>query len=425
MSSEVEAAGAVVSAALVGAVIDGKDGHEGAHHASGPCANCGTELSGNFCSNCGQTAHIHRSIGHMVEEVFHGVLHFDTRAWRTLPRLVFQPGKLTYDYIHGQRARYISPLALFLFVVFLMYFVFSLAGGAQVGVGSDDAQSGRAISELTVAKADLVEAEAAVAEAEGALAAAIAGGAPEADIAAAQAVIAAARSKVETLRAATEALRDEFRTSVADQIPIKPPSIPGRETPSAAAEPEPAAPAAKPASEASGGDTYSSESETFFKQVSAAAKRGDIDINLGDKKLNEKVRKKLENPELALYKIQNTAYKYSFLLVPISLPFMWLLFFWKRGVTLFDHCVVVLYSLSFMSLLFVFMSLLGMAPWSTPGLVWTVLVFAPVAHLYVQLKGAYRLSVFSAVWRTVAVGTGAILSLALFVVAIVMLGLTG
>ena len=35
--------------------------------------------------------------------------------------LVFHPGELTRRYIHGERARFVSPLALFLFSVFLMF----------------------------------------------------------------------------------------------------------------------------------------------------------------------------------------------------------------------------------------------------------------------------------------------------------------
>ena len=38
-------------------------------------------------------AHLHRTLGHMIEEFLHGILHFDTRAWRTLPLLAWKPGK--------------------------------------------------------------------------------------------------------------------------------------------------------------------------------------------------------------------------------------------------------------------------------------------------------------------------------------------
>ena len=71
---------------------------------------------------------MHRTLAHMVEEFLHGLLHFDTRAWRTLPMLVFRPGTLTRDYIHGKRARFISPLAIYLLTVFTMFVVFSFAG---------------------------------------------------------------------------------------------------------------------------------------------------------------------------------------------------------------------------------------------------------------------------------------------------------
>ncbi len=72
------------------------------------------------------------------------------------------------------------------------------------------------------------------------------------------------------------------------------------------------------------------------------------------------------------------------MLVPISLPFLWLMFFWRRGIAMFDHAVFVLYSLCFMSLWFVTISLLAMTPLS--GLT-AVLVFALPIHMFVQLRG--------------------------------------
>src|SRR5262249_32663787 len=98
------------------------------------CANCNTPLAGAYCHACGQPAHVHRSVLHIVEEMVHGVLHFDTKSWRTLPLLFVRPGLLTRRYIEGQRARYVSPLALFLFSVLLMYFAYSLLGSSSVGL---------------------------------------------------------------------------------------------------------------------------------------------------------------------------------------------------------------------------------------------------------------------------------------------------
>jgi hypothetical protein len=127
MSEELEAAGAFATAALAANAID----HPGETHAEaalhGKCANCQAPLTGNFCNMCGQSAHIQHSLLHLAEEVVHGVLHFDAKGWRTIPLLVFLPGRLTRRYIDGQRKTYVSPLALFLFMVFLTFFVASFS----------------------------------------------------------------------------------------------------------------------------------------------------------------------------------------------------------------------------------------------------------------------------------------------------------
>src|SRR5882757_4805582 len=147
MSNEIEAAGALVTAGLAAHEIETANSGTGlpqkdAAHAQdhGTCRNCGAALSGAYCHACGQAAHIHRSLLHLAEEVLHGVLHFDAKGWRTLPLLLFRPGLLTRRYIDGQRMRYVSPLALFLFTVFLMFFVFSLT--TSLPTTSSDATAG-------------------------------------------------------------------------------------------------------------------------------------------------------------------------------------------------------------------------------------------------------------------------------------------
>ena len=46
---------------------------------------------------------------------------------------MFRPGTLTSEYIKGRRARYFSPLALFLFSVFVMFFAFPGHAGHDYG----------------------------------------------------------------------------------------------------------------------------------------------------------------------------------------------------------------------------------------------------------------------------------------------------
>ena len=352
MSGEIEAAGAAATAGLVAGAIEGGEARQAAQGAA--CLNCAAPLAGKYCANCGQPAHLHRSLWHMFEEVLHGVMHFDAKLWRTLPRLVLRPGTLTRDYIHGKRARYVSPLAMFLFTIFLMFFVFSLSGGPNVG----NVQLNEPWEESRAAR--LANAQAALARAE-----AQAEGAPVAGAAinAAEGVVARAAAPAEEGRT----WQDEWRRKV---------------------------------------------------------QSGEVQVNTGDAARDKKFLKKLENPDLILYKLQQTAYKFSFLLLPISLPFVALLFLWRRGLTWFDHTVFVLYSLTFASLLFLSAVLLAPLPLADALLPWALGVGLP-AHMFFQLKGAYGLGWFSTLWRTALLLLFSALAMSVFLVAILLLGLLG
>jgi len=155
-------------------------------------------------------------------------------------------------------------------------------------------------------------------------------------------------------------------------------------------------------------------------RLAEGVRSGEFTIGTGNKALDKKLRQKAENPEFAIYKLQQTFYKFSFLLVPISIPFVALLFLWKRGHTLYDHGVFVLYSITFMSaliMLVVTIDRLGGAPgW------W---IAAPPLHMFFQLKGAYVLGWFSALWRTFFLLMAAVLSLSFFALFIIFFGLLG
>ena len=95
MGMEIDAAGDLVTAGLVAKEVEGDGGQAAgkAHHA--PCANCGTPVTAHYCGNCGQKGHLHKSVLHLGEELIHGLLHFDTKGWRTMPLLMVRPGELT------------------------------------------------------------------------------------------------------------------------------------------------------------------------------------------------------------------------------------------------------------------------------------------------------------------------------------------
>jgi len=78
-----------------------------------------------------------------------------------------------------------------------------------------------------------------------------------------------------------------------------------------------------------------------------------------------------------------------------------------------------------MSVLMMTTSVLG-AIWSGFGIVGALAItFGVPAHMFAQLKGAYQLSWFSAAWRTALLLLFCIFILTLFLVVIIMLGLTG
>jgi hypothetical protein len=96
------------------------------------CANCATPLAGPWCHACGQSAEdFHRSIARLMAEVVESLLHADGRLWRTLPDLMFRPGRLTRAYLEGHRAPQIPPLRLFLVVLLTVFLVGGLTGGVE------------------------------------------------------------------------------------------------------------------------------------------------------------------------------------------------------------------------------------------------------------------------------------------------------
>ncbi|QMW21752.1 DUF3667 domain-containing protein [Sandaracinobacteroides saxicola] len=383
-----EAIGGLATGALVASQFEREEARvEGAHAA---CLNCGATVRGKYCASCGQPTHLHRSMAHVAEEFLHGLWHIDSKAWRTLPMLFFRPGQLTRDYVRGRRARYIAPVTLFLLTIFLMFFVFGLSSGSSVNLDGmletpAATREGR-LAQARAAEADAAKAEQAVVAARRDLEQR---SADEKAAPGAEGVAAGAMAALEAARDVAVARAKRARAAVDD------PAAAGSENPG-----EPA----------------------WARAVRQSVERGDLKVNVGVPGLNEKGRHALLNPELTLYKIQQKGYKLSFLLVPMSLPWLWLMFLWKRDVRAYDHVIFLLYSISFISLLLILVVLLFQVGVPPEWLVPLLLLGFPV-HLFVQLKGAYALGVFSALWRTAALLTLAVMTLSIYFSLILALGL--
>lgn len=313
------------------------------------CANCATSLNGKFCHACGQRAHVHKSLLHLAEEVLHGVLHFDAKGLRTLPMLVAKPGELTRRYIDGHRTRFVSPLALFLFMIVVMFSFASLTSKAD--------GTPQAVADV---KASL-----------------------DADIAA---------SKVEVVKA-----RDAL----------------------AKATPEDAAEAQEDLKEALATQGGLEEARKNVFAGAATPSTGNFTSSIGWKSADDAIKHAAKNPELTIYKLKNAGSKFSFLLVPITLPFLWLLFWRRRDITMYDHAVFSLYSLSFMALMFAVLFVLRFAGlWKLAA--WMFICVPPV-HMFLQLRGTYALGRWSAAWRTGALMMIAGMVFMLYMVLILIL----
>ena len=346
----------------------------------GACANCGAALAGPYCHACGQRGHLHRSLLHLAEEVLHGVLHFDTKAWRTLPLLVARPGLLTRRYIDGQRARHVPPLALFLFTMFLMFFVVSLTASAVVPTWVTE------LNDTAVGKrAELLE-----------------------GVADARQEVGDQQRELESARRDKDPV-DKAERNLARANQALQEAEAALKAFDAAAPQRAALAAMAPASAQKAGNAASAPAATPMK----------MHIETGSAALNAAIEHVIKNPDLAIYKRKNTAYKFSFLLVPLLLPFMWLMFCWRRDIAVYDHAVFSLYSLSFMALLTTTAALLSMT--RLDGHLGWLLWVVPV-HLYLQLRGTYGLTGWGASWRTTALLSAAGIVIAIFLMFTVWVG---
>ncbi|MEL6875017.1 MAG: DUF3667 domain-containing protein [Pseudomonadota bacterium] len=116
MSIEFETAGA--------ASMGGMTTRQKADLSEQPCRNCGEMVSQRYCPNCGQlAASFHRPVLSLIGETIGDTFTLDGRLARTLPVLMFRPGRLTRNYTEGKRARYVPPFRLFLLASLLFYLV--------------------------------------------------------------------------------------------------------------------------------------------------------------------------------------------------------------------------------------------------------------------------------------------------------------
>src|SRR5689334_1209973 len=343
---EFDAIGEAVTGGLLARAVEPHAGElDSGHTHEKNCLNCGTKLTGPFCSACGQKAHIHRSVRAFFQDFLSSLFNFEGKIWHTLPMLAWRPGEMTRRYIAGERARFVSPVALYLFTVFAMFAVLNLTGalgnhvqtskrtqqGLQIGVAEDQQELAKLETKRKIAAA------------------------AGKDVADLDRRIASHKEDIADIQKAMKGTNIVTAESEDD--------APGWIRP-------------------------------FIKNAK-------------------------DNPDLVSMRVQDAASKYSWLLIPLSVPFMWLLFPFRRRYNTYDHTVFVTYSLSFMMMLAIVAgSLVAVGLTGLAGL----LFFVPPFHMYRHLKQTYELGRFSAIMRTIALLTFAFIAAALFMVTAVAIG---
>jgi hypothetical protein len=122
--------------------------------------------------------------------------------------------------------------------------------------------------------------------------------------------------------------------------------------------------------------------------------------------------------------LQSNGYKFAWLLIPLSLPFVWLVTLGVRGHRFYDHAVFATYSIAFMSLLFIVATLLG-GTGLGDGLAMLLFTIVPPLHIYKQMRYSYGLTRVGAVLRTLLLLISVVIILTLFATTLLFLGFLG
>jgi hypothetical protein len=281
-----------------------------------PCPNCRTALAGPWCYACGQRGEKYdRSIWRLALEAAEGLTDLDGRIWKTLPRLIARPGKLTREYLDGHRTAQVPPFRIFLIVLLLVFFTGSLdvrANHMNIKLATLDSPE----LQKTLSPGDRKD-----------------------------------------FKQAMEVMRAEF------------------------AKPKPTA---KP-------------SELW---------------------LRAQMVKALGNPDAFKAALAEWAERFAILMLPIAAVLLSVLFVFKKGVYVFDHLIFSMHSLAFQGLLLsVVFALSPIADWGP----W-LLLLSPL-HLFVHMRGTYRISWYGALIRMALLFIGSAWAFGFLILGLLLVGL--
>ena len=125
------------------------------------CENCGAELIGPHCAQCGQAAiDYRRSFRHVIVDVLDSFLNWDSKFFATLGLLIVKPWQLTNEFLAGKRVRYLHPLRLYLLASILFFFAINYsARGIRLQPGKIAEKNRAQVAEAINKSRDEIEKE--------------------------------------------------------------------------------------------------------------------------------------------------------------------------------------------------------------------------------------------------------------------------
>ena len=131
---------------------NGKSKRKRRHNSQAPsnatgeiCMNCGAELHGPYCSNCGQkVTDLKQSFWSFLMEYLANAFQLDTRLLPTLREMVIHPGRLTQEFFKGRINSYVHPLKMNMFMLLIVIAMVALFMSPSTNISDD--QTNEALS---------------------------------------------------------------------------------------------------------------------------------------------------------------------------------------------------------------------------------------------------------------------------------------
>ena len=96
------------------------------------CKKCSSEITGNYCSNCGNPIQLKRIDGHYLMHEIEHILHFERGFLFTLKELIIRPSEVIKEFITTSRNRLVKPI-IFIIITSLIYTLINQYLHVEVG----------------------------------------------------------------------------------------------------------------------------------------------------------------------------------------------------------------------------------------------------------------------------------------------------